>query len=351
MFSIRRALVGAVVAAVAVAAFLPAGPAQAASGDAKDRGPAALAEVNDRAAPDRMAGSFVATSSAAAAALATIQERIAQYVATHGTEYTFGSYLDPATGDIVLETDAPARLVSSLADLSDTPGATSAQRRAADEIEARTETTTDAWHRRDDIPAYWGGAGLRVGGGLCSSGYAVQNSAGTRFSVTAGHCYANGATVLTESSANTYGTVSNRRLPTVTGHAMDFELVGGQSYAGRIYTGGVTSTSSIPVVAAGAAVVNYNNYCHSGRTTGQHCGHTSTSITAQVCTATGCKQPVIAFTGGTMIQGGDSGGTFYATDGTSAWIRGNVIATNGTTGWAQPWTVIASELNVSIVTG
>jgi hypothetical protein len=61
---------------------------------------------------------------------------------------------------------------------------------------------------------------------------------------------------------------------------------------------------------------------------------------------------VIAFTGGTMIQPGDSGGAFYALDGSGgAWIRGNVIATNGTTGWAQPYTTVASQYGVSIVTG
>ena len=85
------------------------------------------------------------------------------------------------------------------------------------------------------------------------------------------------------------------------------ELLSGSSYAGRIFTGGVTSTTSIPVVSAGSASVGYNNYCHSGRTTGENCGHTAVSTNAQVCTQTGCKSPVIAFTGGVLSQGGDSG--------------------------------------------
>ena len=132
---------------------------------------------------------------------------------------------------------------------------------------------------------------------------------------------------------------------------MDVELVGGKSYSGRIFTGGITSNTSIPVVAAGAATAGYTNYCHSGRTTGQSCGHTATSINGQVCTATGCKSPVIVFTGGNMIQPGDSGGTFYSTDGTSAWIRGNTIASGGGTGYAMPWTTIAPALGLTIVTG
>jgi hypothetical protein len=208
------------------------------------------------------------------------------------------------------------------------------------------------FHRRDDIPAFWGGAGITAGGSICSAGYAARNASGTVFSVTAGHCWANGTLVRVESGARTYGTVSNRRLPTVTGHAMDVELLSGQSYAGRIYTGGVTSTTSARVVAAGAASAGYNNYCHSGRTTGQSCGHTANSTNGQVCTATGCKSPVIVFTGGNMIQGGDSGGTFYAADSSGGvWIRGNTIASGGGTGYAQPWTVIASHFGLSIVTG
>ena len=113
----------------------------------------------------------------------------------------------------------------------------------------------------------------------------------------------------------------------------------------------MTSSSSIPVVAGWLAFVGYNNYCHSGRTTGEQCGHTATSTTAQVCTTTGCKSPVIAYTGGTIQQGGDSGGAFYAKDASGAWIRGHVIASNSTTGYVELWTKVASTYGVSILTG
>jgi hypothetical protein len=172
------------------------------------------------------------------------------------------------------------------------------------------------------------------------------------FSVTAGHCFANGANALVESGLRSYGTVSGRRLPSVTGGSTDSELLGGQSYAGRVYTGGVVSTTSRGVAAGGAASVGYSAYCHSGRTTGENCGHTANSTSAQVCTSSGCKSPVIQFTGGNMIQPGDSGGAFYAIDSAGkAWIRGNVIATDGTTGWATPFTTVASQYGVSVVTG
>ncbi|TDC01574.1 hypothetical protein E1091_02575 [Micromonospora fluostatini] len=343
----KRTIIGAAIAATAVLTLLTTGPAQAGPGKDKEATGTATAKLDESRAPDRTARATV-SSPAAEAALATIQTRIADYVATHGTRYSFASYVDGRTGKIVLRTDAPADVVSSLTTLA---SGQAAQRQAAREIQVSRTSTTDSWHRRDDVPAYYGGGGLLASGALCSSGYAVQNGAGTVFMTTAGHCYADGTTVSTESGANTYGTVSNRRLPTVTGHAMDFELIGGSSYAGRVFTGGVTSTTSIPVVSAGAASVGYTDYCHSGRTTGENCGHTATSVTAQVCTTTGCKSPVIAFTGGTLSAGGDSGGSFYAKDASGAWIRGNVIAGGGGTAYAQPWTVLSSHLGVSIVLG
>jgi hypothetical protein len=316
------------------------------SAKAASAGPAAAKD--DSLAPDRTAGAKVVSSPAATSALATIQTRIATYVATHGTRYTFGSYVNPTTGKIVLDTDAPASLVASLTNLS---GAATAQRQAAGQVQVRRTSTTNTFSRRDDVWPFWGGGGINFFG-LCSSGYPVRNSAGTWFMVTAGHCYADGDTVTTESGAFTYGTVSNRRLPNVTGGTADVELIGGQAYSAKVFTGGVDSTTGIPVVTAGGAVVGFNNYCHSGRTTGEQCGHTATSTTAQSCTITGCVSPVIAFTGGTIQQNGDSGGAFYAKDSSGAWIRGHVISRDGFgTGYAQPWTVVAATLGVSIVTG
>lgn len=345
----KRAFVGSLITATAALMVLNVSPAQAAPNSDKGDGAGwgISAAVDDSLAPDHTGGTKALSSAAATSTLETRQARIARYVATNGTRYSFGSYLDGTTGKIVLSTNAPGSVVSSLISQS---GMTTAQRQVASQVQVRISAARDVFNRRDDVPSFWGGAGLSAEGFLCSAGYAVQNSAGARFMVTAGHCFNNGAAVRTESGANAFGTVSNRHLPTVTGEPLDFELIGGSSYAGRIYTGGVTSTTSIPVVSAGGAVVGFDNYCHSGRTTGDNCGHTANSINAQVCTQTGCKSPVIAFTGGNMIQGGDSGGTFYAQDSRGAFIRGNVIASDGTTGWASPWTTISPTLGVSIVT-
>ena len=346
-----RSTVSLGIASVAVLglSLLGSASAEAASSGGKPPSPAG-SRARVAAAPDAALRAPRAAP-AAQAALRTVQDRIASYVKAHGTEYSFADYLDATTGRIVLETDAPAGVVAPIVDLSKASGPGVQTFAAGSAVEVRHTSVTDSYSRRDDVPAYWGGAGLQSGGFLCSSGYAVVNGAGTRFSTTAGHCFANGATVLTESGANTYGTVSNRYLPTVTGGSTDIELIGGQSYDGRVYTGGVTSSTSLPVVGAGDPSVGYADYCHSGRTTGENCGHTATSVTAQVCTSTGCKSPVISFTGGTMIAGGDSGGTFYVKNSTSVWIRGNVIASGSGTGYATPWSVVSSTLGVSVVTG
>lgn len=341
----KRRTIGAVVVAITACAFMSASPVQAAVGKpSPPTGPA----VSEGAAPDRDATSPVPITPGTERALAKIRERTVKYVARHGTKNTFAIYADTTTGRIVLTTDAPTDVVSALTNMA---GQGAEEKAAVGRMQVKRQAVTDVWHRRDDIQPYWGGGGITSNGKVCSAGYTVRNAAGTRFMVTAGHCFNNGAGVRTESLNNYYGSVSNRHLPTVSGDPKDMELIGNRSYAGRIYTGGVTSTSSLRVVAAGEAYVGYTNYCHSGRTTGENCGHTATSITATVCTQSGCKYPVIAFTGGNMIQGGDSGSPFYAKNSYGAWIRGHSIASGGGTGYAEKWTKVAPTLGVSIVTG
>jgi len=302
--------------------------------------------ISNEQAPDQKARGKSAAAPGKVKAAEAMQRRIARRAERRGGSESFASYVDE-TGQIVLVTDAPDAAIAEVTADSDP-----ANKKELDKVKVQKGTKIeDVWHRRDDVPAFWGGGGITNAGGVCSAGYAAKNSSGTVYSVTAGHCFPNGATPTSESGAQAYGTVSNRRLPSVTGHPMDIELVGGRTYAGSIFTGGITSATSIRVVGAGPATVGFTNACHSGRTTGQSCGHTVNSVTGQVCTSSGCKSPVIVFTGGNMIQPGDSGGTFYTADATSAWVRGNVIASGGGTGYATPWTAIAQEFGLSIVTG
>lgn len=90
--------------------------------------------------------------------------------------------------------------------------------------------------------------------------------------VVAGHCFPDTMVVLPESRARTEGTVLKRHFASITNESQDLELIGKEPYAGRVSTGGFTSMSSLPVHEAGTAVVGFNNYRSSGRTTGEQCG-------------------------------------------------------------------------------
>lgn len=333
----KRAILTSLVAAAVAVAF-GAAAAQAAGSDGKPGASGKLSSGQGPAAADGTAGQAApAASSAVRLASGAIQSRIVGYVRAHGTGHTFASYVDAASGKVVIDTNAPSTVVSSLVG---SLGGT---------VEVRQRTATDLYSRRDDVPAFWGGAGIALTAGVprCSAGYTVQNSAGTRFLVTAGHCYTNGQTAVTEISGLTVGTVSGNGLP-----SQDMELIGGQPYGSSIYIGGVSSSTGAHVASAGDPVVGFNNYCHSGRTTGQKCGHTVNDVNALVCTSSGCKSPVIAFTGGAAPQGGDSGSPFYV-DSVSApdkHIRGHIIATDGFTSFAEKWSRVAARFGVTIAT-
>jgi hypothetical protein len=326
------------VAVAAIGLLLGVAPAQSQVGKSEAKGQVGSADQSMLQAEAAAGKAAAVADPGVNRALSAMQSRIANFVRTHGTGHSFGSFIDPASGKIVIETDAPAGVVSSV--VGTTP---------AGLVQVRHETISDSFSRRDDTSPFWGGAGvvLTAGSPRCSTGFSVQDSDGTRSMVTAGHCFSNGANVVTEVSGTAMGSVSGNGLP-----SQDMELIGGKSYGSSIYVGGVDSTTSLPVVGSGDPVVGFSDYCHSGRTTGENCGHKATSVTAQVCTSSGCKSPVIAFTGGTLPQGGDSGSPFYVKNstGTNVWARGIVIAGDGTTSYAEKWSRISARFDVSIVT-
>ena len=217
--------------------------------------------------------------------------------------------MDLQTGHVVLQTDAPASVTERL--VKEHP-----------EIELRDgKPAEDLFNRRDDIPSFWGGASIQSGGATCSTGFTVRKPSGARFITTAAHCYGVGATVRTPTST-LVGTVTQRG--TLGSFWFwdnrDMELIGGQSYAARVYTGGIFSSSSKAVVGAGDPVAGFTGYCSSGQTSGEQCNQTVQSTGAIVCTQTGCKWPVIEYTGGPS-QPGDSGGSFYLPGGTARCSR------------------------------
>ncbi len=331
----RRQALGVVAAAVLAVLLPTASPAYSAPGGQGKPEPFVALKAGDSQVPADSGKAAMAVSPQLAAASTAIKSRIVDFVQTHGTKNSFGAYADPITGKVVVETDASADVVSSL--VASYGGL----------VEVRKTTISDTFSRRDDVPSFWGGAGISFAAGVpqCSAGYTVQNSAGTRFMVTAGHCFSNGQTAVTEISGLFFGTVSGNGLP-----SQDMEIISGSSYSPFIYVGGVNSSTGNHVLSAADSVVGFNNYCHSGRTTGENCGHTSLSNDALVCTSSGCKSPVTSFTGGVLPQGGDSGSPFYAlsVSAPDKHIRGHVIAGGGSTFYAEKWSRVATRFGVTI---
>jgi len=325
---IKRGILASAVAFVSLSLWV----VPAAGQGAKDDAPGVTTKADQQLLAAETAAARATTNPVVTTALGTLQATIARFVAANGTANSFGSYVDPATGRIVLETDAAPGLVATL--VGGLGGL----------VEVRPATITDSFSRKADSSPFWGGSGVKSGTAICSSGFVVKKSTGARFLTEAGHCFANGATVRTESGNVVVGTVSQRGLPN-----FDMELIGGKSYSPRIFLGGVNSSSSGPVVGAADPVVNFTGYCHSGRTTGERCGHKVLSVTAQVCTSSGCKSPVIAYNGGTLPQGGDSGSPFFLKSGSNIHVRGMHIAGGGGTAYAEKWSRISSRLGVSIV--
>ena len=105
----KRTLVAFIATAAAVTALGVGGGQAQAAAPSKAKIEATRAEPDLAfAAKERAASKGVVFTVASRGALATVEARIADYVTKNGTKYTFGTYSDPATGNVVVDTDAPA---------------------------------------------------------------------------------------------------------------------------------------------------------------------------------------------------------------------------------------------------
>lgn len=289
---------------------------------------------------------------AARAALTKLLNRIGDYVAESGTTYTFGGYLDEATGRIVLGTDAPENVLSQLTDFSGEPE--SEVRAIRNMLVSRS--TFELNSRLDDAPPFSGGGGIRTEDDFgCTSGYAVQRG-GIRLMVTAGHCENDGAPITTQTgSLRFYGLVQDQRAD------LDTELISGEFYHGKIFTGGVDSDTTIPVFGAVDAgpFDPVDDYCFSGASAGEHCGHTVRSNFGFECGDFfgGCLTGLTTYAGGRLPQDGDSGAPFYSKIGGGAFIHGHHSGQQdfrpiglGRVAYAVPWTRVSDAYGVDIVT-
>jgi hypothetical protein len=268
----------------------------------------------------------------------SIREEIgARQFSPEAEKYDYASHLDLQTGRVILDTDAPADVTAPL--VKEHPEIALEESRPVQ----------DLFNRHDDISPFWGGASIQSGGATCSTGFAVRKPSGARFITTAAHCYGVGSSVFTPTGTFVGSVTQRGTLGSIFfWDNKDVELIGGSSYAGRVYTGGTFSSTSKAVVGSGDPVAGFTGYCTSGQTSGEQCGQHVNSTGAIVCTQTGCKWPVIEYVGGPSHPG-DSGGSFYLPGATGqVFARGEVIAGNGTTSYAEPWSAMSSAMGVSI---
>lgn len=279
----------------------------------------------------------VVTSTMTAATITNIQNSIVSLSrSTTGKGYFYGSGYDALTDKVRLSSNATGAGLDSLL------------KTYAAGLDYRKVATGGRVSRTNDGQPHHGGASLKDGAvtAYCSSGFTVKRSNGSRAMVTAGHCWngTSGTAIFDQSGANLFGSLLGR-----TGYPnYDQDLITSSTYSRDIYTGGAAGVL-IPVISADDPAVS-GSYCHSGRTTYEHCGLNPFTLNGQFCDDDGCTNSLVAYTG-TDLQGGDSGAPFYAkTTAPAAKIRGMAIAQAGPDSFAERWLRIASHLNVTIVT-
>lgn len=221
--------------------------------------------------------------------------------------------------------------------------------------------------RQADTAPFYGGASLAVSQSnhdqACTTGMKVFRS-GTAALVTAAHCGDPGTAKYTPAGTNvgTMGTWSagTYRCGGTTGD--DMALISGKSYGRYIYLGGVNSSTSGPVINAGNPAVGVAQYRYSGAASGENGLYEVVNDdwdTYMDPDFNACNPWIIntlyirAPSGGCAVIGGDSGAPFaYRDNYNNVQIRGMIFArrTDGTACFAEKWSRIANQLNVTIAT-
>lgn len=172
--------------------------------------------------------------------------------------------------------------------------------------------------RTADFPPFFGGDLIGSAGSTCTSGFTLTNLYGTRYSITAGHCYGLNSTVTT--NGWNMGAVNFR---TWGGRQNDAELIGGGSYAGKVWIGGAGNAGNTWMPVHGAE--NSCNGCYvwengaiTGQTLVQLSGYPYCDNLAGVIS---CNVQDTYSTGAVACHGGDSGNPVFAYNG-----RGGVTA-------------------------
>ncbi|MBW9214791.1 S1 family peptidase [Mumia sp. zg.B53] len=209
--------------------------------------------------------------------------------------------------------------------------------------------------RTSDTSPHWGGARITSPSKVCSSGFTVRSkSSSTRYSVTAGHCGANGTSWY--SGSYYFGQIAGRsNYP-----AYDQARLAGSTYTNSIYTDGLDNFNVRTVTGANDGAVG-DNVCASGAVTKSVCGIEIKSLSASYC-----DDPAKPATCSTYLMRGrrsddrviarlgDSGGPVYQRNTTQsrASIRAMVVAydMSGVRMYAERYNSISNHLGVIAVT-
>ena len=256
------------------------------------------------------------------------------------SRYAYGFDYDLRRGVFDIRTNAPAQVISPL--ISAYPG-----------LIEYTYGVTKSQTRGDDSDPHWGGAVIKdFVTQPCTSGFEVQDASGTKYMVTAGHCYPTNTTVYSGAGTYYFGTVGNRSTANP-----DLELMSGSSYQGYIYRGATSQPEyGSPVLSAGDGVVGVTSYCVSGAVGLELCNKTLLSDSASYYDAGTWHDHLYKYSGGGLTQNGDSGAPFYIPADAptlGVHIRGMHTALSGNIMYGEKWSTISAGIAfpVSIVTG
>jgi hypothetical protein len=212
--------------------------------------------------------------------------------------------------------------------------------------------------RLNDGQPHWGGAGIRPGNfssNICTSAFTVRLPSGDRGSVTAGHCFEDGAL----NGRNVFS--GNQDYGGQTAGASDYpsyDMVrignGGHTWDNKIHVDPCCPTVRTVVDSGNPSVGDF--ICNSGMTTRAICG---LEVQATDQTFGGRVHLIRANRGGDIIaRGGDSGGPMYNRFGdTNAAARGMIVLGSGcdaqkrcTTVYGHRISAVVNHLSVTVST-
>lgn len=163
--------------------------------------------------------------------LLATQARIATYIESRSRPSLLGVGIEAALNGVVVYTATPEADGNWVAD------------HFGKDILVREADPISAQGRQNDSPSFYGGGRLFYGPRGCTAGFTVGIGS-TRYMLTAGHCYDLSKTISNGNYAYAVGSVSKRQYGN---NQLDVEFIGGKSYAGSIFTGSASTSTSAPV--------------------------------------------------------------------------------------------------------